>query len=1219
MQKSKPEQGTNSFADQIDITKNGFIGASAGTGKTHTIVFLVLKILKDSFRNSLVSDKTPFGVESILVLTYTDKAASELKGRIRAELKNTILRLEKIGSPSEEESKELEYFLNQASRLDQAYISTIHGFAHKILKEYSLESGSSENSELIEEFSAVSKALYRRMRNEFGGKYPKELLPFILSQANRFYNDGFQGTTWENFVSGLAVKKVSSPDSIQLLPRPQKFPEIGSIRNVFLEIQSILPIFLEFQDSFKKKINANKYKALLARQVEFQDSLKKLIDSSEPFSPFPFTLALKKILELKRGESSGIESILLSDEELKTAISESGYLSYALEREKIRKLSLSLNVLGSSLSYFLVSLAEDIAEDSVKIKEEENSITYGDMILGLSNSLEKNPELVSELKKRFRFAIIDEFQDTDSDQYNIFRILFLEKSSATQTEGRLFLIGDAKQSIYGFRGADLGTYLTAKREFDTGGEFADSSIVYPELDTNRRSLPELISSYNAIFGSEKGEWFPIGETGFLPIEYVNVKSPDIPGKAILYSDKSNRASLNAFSLSKESNADRLKDQYSRFLAEEIIHLVSEKSEIYIKKEGYSSPEKLSWSDIAVLVRGENDSEFLKRQFKARGIPYTYPKQSGLFGSPETIRVREILQCLNEEGSRDSFYKLLISDLFCVRPEDLKNYEEYPIESGEKRLLETWRKFSRKKDYPGLFGSILTESRLASPLPQETRQDWERKITNFKQIFFFLTEKASKSDQTLGELITYLESKMISKEDEKDYLEKDSEEDRVKIFTIHSCKGLEFPIVFLFGGFSGWGTQRKKFSEYREGEKRIIDLENNKEEDAVVNTINEDKRLYYVALTRAMYKFYFPLLAEPDPKRPLELFRKSFHAAMSEFPTLSSVARFWENEEGKYEQEWIRDHKTISGLTTHPIKEEGPEILRSVEIWPDKAEKRKIILESYSSLDSFFTSEGFGFQVSETKSFKTDETSEESKEEELPSSNKMGNLLHQLLETEDFNVYKNAKSAKQIPEIVLRSYKNILKSYGYGNTSEQLGSFANRISELFWNTLKTPLSHSEKNISLSEISPSERKHEVDFFLKIPEQTGVSDLLKGTLDLIFLSEGKYWILDWKSNLLSSNFGEDPYSETHLKEKIRESYSLQLAIYSVVLDDWLKFKYGKEYDPRLLGGMYFVFLRGTDPNRPGRGIFYQNIDTEFVKVSKEKIQETLDLKNRISAEKE
>ncbi|TGL58758.1 UvrD-helicase domain-containing protein [Leptospira sarikeiensis] len=1219
MAKNRTETQTISFADQIDISKNGFIGASAGTGKTHTIVFLVLKILKESYRASLLSSSTPLGIESILVLTYTEKAASELKGRIRAELKNTILELEKIGSTTDEGSKELDYFLNQASRLDQAYISTIHGFAHKILKEYSLEAGTSENSELVEEYSAVSKALYLRMKKEFGEKYPKELLPFILTEANRRYNDGFLGTTWENFVSDLAVKKVSSPDSIQLLPRPKDFPELISIQKIFQEIHSIYPKLLEIQESFKKKINASKYKALSIRQEEFGISLRELISVSKPFLALPFTLSVQKILNLKRGDLQGIEATLLSDEELKSASSESGYSSYVIEREKLKKLSSELKTLESSLASFIVSLAEDIADDSQRIKREENSITYGDMILGLSNSLRKNNSLVEQLRKRFKYGIIDEFQDTDPDQYNIFRILFLERSQGQAPEGKLFLIGDAKQSIYGFRGADLGTYLSAKQEFDSGGEFSNSSIVYPELDTNRRSLPELISSYNTMFGSTKGEWFPIGETGYLPIEYQEIKAPDSPGKAVLYSDKSDRSSLNAFSLRKESNADRLKEQYSKFLAEEILHLISEKSEIYIKKEGYSFPVKLSWSDIVVLIRGENDSEFLRKQFKARGIPYTYPKQTGLFRSGEAIRVREILKCLDEEGSRDSFYKLLISDLFCVRPEDLQNYEEYPIESGEKRLLETWRKFCRKKDFPGLFSSILTQSKLSSPLSNESQQDWERKITNFKQLFFLLSEKASKSGISLSELIVYLESKIVSDKEEKDYLEKDSEEDKVKIFTIHSCKGLEFPIVFLFGGFSGWGTQRKKFSEYRQSEKRIIDLENNREADVTANIINEDKRLYYVALTRAMYKFYFPLLPEPDPKRPLELFRKSFQASLSEFRETASVSKFWENEEGKYEWEMIRNSKSISGYSNPNKKEEIPVLSGSIPVWPEKAEKRKIVLESYSSLDSFFASEAETFRASDMRSFKNDEVPTEEIGPELPSSNRMGNLLHQLLETEDFIIYQKSGSIQEIPESVKKSYKNILKSYGYGNTLEQLDFFADRISLFFWNTLKTPLPYMENTISLSEIPISKRKHEVDFFLKIPEQKGNSDLLKGTLDLIFEHAGKFWILDWKSNLLGANYGDDPYSGPNLKQKVEEAYSLQLAIYSVVLDDWLRLKYGDSYDPKLLGGMYFVFLRGTDPARPGRGIFFQELTSEFVKTSKERIRETLSLKNRISMEKE
>ncbi|TGK01845.1 exodeoxyribonuclease V subunit beta [Leptospira langatensis] len=1232
MSKSKIESaGSGSFADGIDIRKNGFIGASAGTGKTHTIVFLVLKILRDSFLSSLETNEPPIGIDSILVLTFTDKAASELRGRIRAEVRNKIQELEKIENPSLENSKELEYFLFQSSRLDQAYISTIHGFAHKILQEYSLELGQGENAELVDEFSAISKALYARMRLEFQDRYPRELLPYILTQANDSYNDGFARTTWESFVANLAVKKVSSPDSIELQPRPKEFPDLDHIRNVFQELSIAFPKLLQSQEGIKKKVHASTYKALSSRQVELQTLLLEINRKKGNFDPLSFTLVLKSILDLRRSKSKGLDAVLLTEDELKNANSEPSIAAYRIEKVQWERISSRLEALYSTLPSFIVSLVEDIASDSVQLKSEENSITYGDMILKLSEALSSHPSFIETLRRRFRFGIIDEFQDTDPEQYHIFRILFLEKEPSSVRGGSLFLIGDAKQSIYGFRGADLGTYLSAKQEYDTNGAFSDSSIVYPELDTNRRSLPELISSYNTLFSSANGDWFPILEEGFPPISYREVHAPEVAGKAVLYSDKSDRAALNAFRLSKEASSERMKEEYSKFLAEEILHLVSERSDISWKKDTNPNvPEKIRWSDIAVLIRGWNDAELLQRQFRTRGIPYTYHKQAGLYRSGEAIRIREILSCLDQEGSRDSFYKLLVSDLFCISPEDLQNYEEYPIESGEKRLLESWRRFARKRDYPGLFRSLLTESMLASPLENESLQDWERKITNFRQLFFFLSEKASKSDLSLSELVSYLESKIVSEEEEDDYLERDSEEDRVKILTMHACKGLEFPIVFLFGGFSGWGNTKKKFSEYRsdlvssEGEKiskRILDLENKKEETSVINQINEDKRLYYVAVTRAMYKFYFPLLAEEDKKRPLELFRKSFQVALHSFPPSSSVAIIHEKERGSYESEWIQKGGTLVGINPSATREVLQKTSRSIAIWPDQAERRKIQLESYSSLDLFFQEEGKAFHLDETRSFKTDEepVAITVLQNDLPSSNQMGNLLHQILETADFNIYQKTASPEKLPKEIKKSYKDILKSYGYGNSEDQLEFFADRIGFFLWNSLRTPLPDLQNSISLSQIKAKDRRHEVDFFLKVPEQKGGSDLLKGTLDLIFYQEGKYWILDWKSNRLESHYSIDPYSEAHLKEKVEGTYSLQLAIYSVVLDDWLKFKYGDEYDPGLLGGMYFLFLRGADEKMPGNGIFFQKLDPGFVQDSRKKIQETLSLKNLYSGEKE
>ncbi|MFB5651367.1 UvrD-helicase domain-containing protein [Leptospira wolffii] len=1207
------------FVDGIDISKNGFIAASAGTGKTHTIVFLVLKILKESFLSSLKGEKNPIGIESILILTYTDKAASELRGRVRAELKNRISELErKMADALPEEIQELDFFRNQSAKLDQAYISTIHGFAHKILKEYSLEIGQPENTELVKETAPIAKALYGRMRQEFRGEYPKWLLPFLIYEAQESYKDGFHRKTWENLVCDLAVKKAGAPDTVELLPRPEPFPSWESVSKAILVLSESFPRLLQRQENIRKGINPQTYKAIQIRQKDFQESLSILKANEASFDSISFTLALKRILNLERSKRTGWDVILLNEEELKKATEEEGYPSYISERDSFRQIGSVFSELKNSVSSFVISLAEDLVEDSVLIKSEQGQITYGDMILHLANALRGKSETVTLLRKRFRYGIIDEFQDTDSEQFQIFSTLFLEESKSPERPGSLFLIGDAKQSIYGFRGADLNTYLAAKSDLDTGGRFASSSLVYPELDTNRRSLPELIEAYNTLFASSDGGWFPIQEGNYPPIEYSSVRAPEKPGKAVLYSDKSGRAALNAFACSPGKNSDSLKEEYSQFLAEEILHLVSKKSLVLNRENGNSSG-YATWSDIAILVRSWQDADLLRRQLRARGIPYTYHKQAGLFKSGEAIRIRELLICLHEEGSRDSFYKLLVSDLFHISPLNLKDYEEYPIESREKRLLESWRRFARKKDYPGLFRSLLTESGLSSPSENESLPDWERKIANFRQIFYSLSEYSSGKNLGLSELVSYLESEIASDKDD-DYLERDSEEDRVRILTMHLSKGLEFPIVFLFGGFTGWGnTSRSKIFEYsvsvkgengEEGKRKIVSLDPSPGVDILRNTMNEDKRLYYVAVTRAMYKFYFPLLPASDPKRPLELFRQSFQASIHKFPEESSVQMIRSLEDGDgYATEWIRKGKKKEESAPGKKSEKTKKNHISVPEWPRDAEARKIVLESYSSLDKFLQNENLNFQPEESRTLKMDETpSQEETITDLPSSSRMGNLLHQLLETADFEEYRKAKSPKELSPTTKKKFSDLLRMYGYSVDRELSEKFSDRIAELLWNTLRSPFL--EDGICLANIGTDDRKHEVDFYLE--SDSAGEDLLNGTVDLIFRHQDRYWILDWKSNLLESDSGgKGGYSQESISKKVQTSYSLQLYLYSVVLDRWLQFKYGKDYDPNLMGGMYFLFLRGMDPNKIERGVFLQKLSPEFLQTSKEKVREALAFK--------
>ncbi|TGK20031.1 exodeoxyribonuclease V subunit beta [Leptospira fluminis] len=1213
----------HSYADHIDLARHGFIGASAGTGKTHTIVYLVLKILHAYFLSS-DSDGSERGIESILVLTYTEKAASELRSRIRHGIKERVRVLEAGLSAEPGLERERKYFLEQLGRLDQATIATIHGFCNKILKEYALETGTPSDPKLVPEEEPLRRLLDSHLRSEFAEELPPESLVLTLLELRKSFDNGFTGDTWEGFLAEIAGKKEASPDSTFFLPDPfsGSFPDEEKIRNVFQSLNEEYGGLKVSQEALLKSLHASTRKALAERQIAFESILKNATAALDPFREEELTKAILEIGRLKR-KDSGIGSILLSDEELTKSGSDPAAEKYRNCREGVRK---SLVPLENLATLFVVKIAEKIVKETPFEKNGSGEITYNDMIRNLSRSISDNSDLLSELKRRFDYAIVDEFQDTDWSQFSIFKTVFLEENSDSErTRNRLFLIGDPKQAIYGFRGADIGTYLAARAYMDKGGAFSSVSTVYPELDTNRRSLPELVSSYNDLFSAGGEAWFPISEPGFEPIRYSKVQAASEGGKAVLYSDKSGRGALNAFALPVGSNKQGLREPYAKFVVSEILHLVSPETEISIRKEKQnkqSYPGKVEFGDIAILVRNQEDSRELENYLKIAGIPYSNIRKRGLFSSNEAFRCRQILSCIEDEGLPDSFYKLLLSDLFEIAPDRLHLYAEYSLESEEKRRIESWRRFARKKDFPALFRSLSTESLLARPRDSEMTLEWERRIANFKQIFSLLTEMASENDLSLREIIDWMDAKISAEAGvEKDEsLSRETEEDRVKILTIHSSKGLEFPFVFLMGGFSGWSLVHRKYYEYRETvsangsepkSRKILDLTKEHPEKYLTYLKNEDKRLYYVAVTRAMYKFYFPLLSEPSSDRPLELFRSSFEKIAERPSSTSHISKiFWNEEKRKYSVE------TLSGVPTEkktsvalePLASEQ-EPTRSPLPWPRNCERRRIRMESYSSLDRFLNPPEIRFG-SESELFRMDEEIPVSLPSgELPSSNRMGNLLHHLLETLEFSLFYRAENPFHLNEPRATDVKKLLREYGFGKDDQERQVFAEKILAMLWNTLRSPLPQIPSLDCLAALPPSERKHEVDFFLKL--STGRSEkeeFLNGTVDLIFFSEGKYWILDWKSNRLESS----SYSETDLKRKVEEVYSLQLALYSLVLNEWLKARFGDEYDRNLLGGMYFLFLRGMDPNRSDSGIFFQKIDPEFVESSRFTVLDALERKH-------
>ena len=272
--------------------------------------------------------------------------------------------------------------------------------------------------------------------------------------------------------------------------------------------------------------------------------------------------------------------------------------------------------------------------------------SFDDMIAAVEESLDigKNADAESflqVLRQRYRYGIVDEFQDTDPLQWRIFRRIFLEGG-----ESKLFIVGDPKQAIYGFRGSDLPTYLKAAKEM---AEQFDAES-YP-LDVNWRSEPDLIEAMNCLFGD--GDWFP-RETG---IRYLHVHAPDDDQRQTrVEEDRTNRAALTMVDLASWDKIKVQQKHYARFVAHEIQRLLAGAKDQPLLKFSHKKnpPRPINAGDIGILVTKRPETEPIIQALELAGIPYSFYKQTGLWQGEEAIHLEVLLQTLARPDDRASF-------------------------------------------------------------------------------------------------------------------------------------------------------------------------------------------------------------------------------------------------------------------------------------------------------------------------------------------------------------------------------------------------------------------------------------------------------------------------------------------------------------------------------------------------------------------------------------
>lgn len=1176
-----------------------FIEASAGTGKTYTIMEIISHLMES---NDLDLKKT-------LILTFTEKAAGELKERLRKKLK---------------ESKNHK-IANKVHELDEVVVSTIHGFCKSILEEYPIETGYNDLSVFKDGSVRGQEALYMLEHNRWNDYWSDELQDRIHSSQYFKNKDKLVIAGIQKLLSG---RNYGEPDLSKKRKSKVEQPKVdwdkwnhfsSEIRSRKNRIESsIIPYLAKYQ------VVENRFK-------KPWEVLNRILEESNPQdNPNYFIAHLFRLL--KYYGLSNLEFTLIPTNITKECSTEDKDFFLEFQdwfNSKWNSLFAEVMQYGSPEFFFQETILNAVAIANGEEPEEE-WINFDAMISRLEHSLKTNPILKESLQRRFQVGIIDEFQDTDSLQYSIFRQIFLEN---TNSKSALYLIGDSKQSIYGFRGADIGTYLQAREEIEGAPGNKAQKII---LDTNYRSVEELILGYNELFLTESF-LRNVSEAGYPnSIEYRRVKAPEPGMRNYALDPEFSEPPIQVIDLTGEnpSKIGLIREDWNRFIVSEILSLI-ESDFRYLKKQNEKWVETpIEYGDIAVLVNSKQVGKNLLNQLKAFGIPATYYQEQGIYQSREMDQILTILICLQDSHNPSSFRKILLTDAFSIDPRHLNRFEEHSIDSREKRLLDLWRKYAESRNFAGLFRSIEQESKIFFT-DREFDLAWERQKTNYRQIFRKLLELSSLGKPTLDDLILELKKlKAESKtQEEKALFEKETESSAVQILTVHASKGLEWPVVFL-NSLASANPTRHEFYDYPTVDKNLkrtwnISLwakDNNAFDEY---DKNESKRKFYVAMTRPKVRLYLPYFSLETNKNTGKSYPNSYNDIV--ISGLREIKSGMENNEKDLDRYFrfrdftdidlsanvYRESKQNTKSTKDSLSSQNSEESKndfSHPVYPLRKILPKIQLTSYSTLKDWERKDSSRSKPESGRSTpspspediykggigsgrEVEEIQDSSNEDEhfdtlIAPGAKAGNYLHNILENLDFGKFSD-QSIEELyeDEEATKEINHWMEFFGINKTKlarkyqgELSLNKAIRIEtiQILWNTLhaKVPVQDGG-NIHLKDLPREKTVREMPFHWNAISEKGFlsKQIVKGSIDLVFEWNGKYYLADYKSNTIDKGVS----IRSKVEEDENSKYDLQRDIYSYAFFKYLSQCIGSEEQAlEKFGGIYYFFLRGMEEGK-------------------------------------
>jgi len=1277
---------SNTTRTPLDIFKTpiegcNLIEASAGTGKTWSITGLYLRMIVE---NELLP-------ENILVVTFTIAATAELNSRIRTRLYMAQLWLDGDHEQSDKAFFE-ELFLNwkqleisddqiqqqltlALSGFDKAAIYTIHSFCQRLLNDYVFEAGTRFNlnpvTDTSEELETVANDFWRIEMNKLS--VDEDWVKWLIKKKqspqvwlNKVAN--YKSKPYQNLLEPIQAEvELDIAEQNQAIEKIQI--ELSKVKETLLKLQKQCHALWESKSqeilstikaeemlaSSYRESDVHIYIATLNNLLEknLKNELKKLTKKDKTFSR-------QQLKSKQKFEDPEHKFFLLMDKFIKQ------YDDCLSIQSQLTALETKLNdandaIYNVKLQEIFFKFLPYIDKNFPRLKTDQGILDFDDMILNVYDALIgcNGEAFASAVASQFKAVLIDEFQDTDPLQLKIFSQLFVDTPSLKKTP--LFYVGDPKQAIYSFRGADIYAYYQAAQEADT----------QLTLMTNYRSSPAMVDSVNALFSTQNPF---ISEN----IVFDWVKS--VPKeKFVLINDDPQDESRNDFQDTDFQDnaaiqfyiAEHQDKPFTRSLANPMAveHTAMKIAQLLDKsRQGkayfeLTSGERrpLGAGDIAVLVPRHIDATEVFNALAFRGISSVRQVQDKVLQSLAALTLLRLIQSVSEPANDSGILELLGDPLVGLTANDIVDLKEN-ANSWEQLLedfyglRETWLEFGFSamfrqwlsfKDKQGLC--------LSDRLMHLT--EGERHLTDLMHLAEILQEQ-NRYSKGFKPLITWLQHAINGYSgDDEAQLRLESDNKRIKLVTLHACKGLEYNLVFCPFLWAGKAPREDSIIAAHTNGQAIVDFGSEEfskhVEIANEEVLMEQLRLLYVAMTRGVHHCYifwakvgtntftansalsWLLYSDSNMGENIcaQLSEKvdslSFEEITQGVEDLCQSANS-RQPDGVSENQAAISYQIIQADVTGKYIESvisKPRELECVDM-PTTHLQLSWWQSSFSGL-VYDQHASFSEQIDDSEmnedSVKQDQFLDDIEKEneytifKFPRGASPGLCIHSIFEQWNF---QNTKTS-ELKTLVEKE----LKRFSIGKEETRL-LWNEVITENVINTLNAPLN--KRGFSLATVNPENRQAEMEFLILTQSNINcikrilmdkkynladdfkeacsqidwkeVKGFLIGFIDLIVKDDqGRYYVVDWKSNHLGMTSND--YSQKQMERAMASShYYLQALIYMVALHRYLSHAL-PDYDiHQHLGGAWYIFIRGIEghsnlPENTGKGIYHFQPQQELI----------------------